>query len=118
MLQLSRSGLGELLSGPIKKGKSSFFFDANHNMVDNNSIINALVLDPSLNIVSFQQDVGVPTRRTGFSPRFDFAINDKNTIVNAVQLWPRDDQESGHWRRFAAVTCVRVKEQRARVAAH
>jgi hypothetical protein len=68
-------------SGPIKKGKSSFFFDANHNMVDNNSIINALVLDPSLNIVSFQQDVGVPTRRTGFSPRFDFAINDKNTIV-------------------------------------
>jgi|CXWL01.1.fsa_nt_gi hypothetical protein len=72
---------GGNLSGPIRKGKSSFFFDINNRQNDDNAIINASILDPSLNIVSLRQDVTRPNRRFGFSPRIDFAINDTNTVV-------------------------------------
>jgi hypothetical protein len=72
---------GGFLSGPIKSKKSSFFVDINQNQRDENSVISAIILDPSLNIVNFQQDVTVPTRRFSISPRVDYAINDKNTIV-------------------------------------
>lgn len=72
---------GGNLSGPIQKGKSSFFIDVNNRDIDNNAIINALILDQSLNPVSFQQDVQIPSRRLSISPRFDYAINDKNTLV-------------------------------------
>jgi hypothetical protein len=72
---------GGSVSGPIQKGKSSFFLDINNRDVDNNTIINALVLDPALNVVPFQQDVRIPTRRLSFSPRFDYQLNDSNTLV-------------------------------------
>lgn len=72
---------GGNFGGPIKKGKASFFVDVNHNSVDNNALINAQILDPSFNIVTFRQDIGVPTTNFRLSPRVDFSINDKNTAV-------------------------------------
>ena len=72
---------GGNVSGPIQKGKSSFFLDINNRDVDNNTIVNAIILDPSLNPVPFQQEFQIPNRRLSFSPRFDFALNDKNTLV-------------------------------------
>ncbi|MBK9164950.1 MAG: TonB-dependent receptor [Acidobacteria bacterium] len=71
---------GGNVSGPVQKGKSSFFVDINNRDIDANTIINAQVLDANLNVVPFQQDVQVPTRRFSFSPRFDYQINDKNTL--------------------------------------
>lgn len=72
---------GGNVSGPIQKGKSSYFFDINNRDVDNNTIVNAIILDPLLNPVPFQQEFQIPNRRFSFSPRFDFALNDKNTLV-------------------------------------
>ena len=72
---------GGNLSGPIQKGKSSFFLDLQNRDVDNNAVVNALILDPTLNPVLFQQEFQVPSRRLSINPRFDFAINDKNTLV-------------------------------------
>ncbi|HEX6126740.1 MAG TPA: carboxypeptidase regulatory-like domain-containing protein [Pyrinomonadaceae bacterium] len=72
---------GGNVSGPIQKGRSSFFLDINNRDVDNNTIVNALILDAALNPVPFQQEFQIPNRRFSFSPRFDFAINDKNTLV-------------------------------------
>ncbi len=72
---------GGNVSGPIQKGKSSFFLDVNNRDVDNNTVINALILDPNLNPVDFRQDVQIPSRRFSISPRFDYALNDKNTLV-------------------------------------
>ncbi len=74
-------GFGGNLSGPITKGKSSFFLDVNNNQQDNNAIINAQIIDSGYNIVGFRKDVGVPTRRFSIAPRFDLALNDKNTLV-------------------------------------
>src|SRR6185503_11257684 len=72
---------GGNLSGPIQKGKSSFFVDINSRNVDENAVINAFILDENLNIVPFNQEVQVPTRRFSFSPRFDYQINKNNTLV-------------------------------------
>ncbi len=72
---------GGNISGPIQKKKSSFFFDISNRDVDGNAVINALVLDPSLNITNFNREVVVPARRFSIGPRIDYAINDKNTLV-------------------------------------
>lgn len=72
---------GGSISGPIRKGKSSFSLDINNRDNDNNAIVNAQILDPSLNIIGFRRDVRVPTKRFNIAPRFDFAFNSKNTMV-------------------------------------
>lgn len=72
---------GGNISGPIRKGKASYFLDINQRDIDNNSIINALILDPTFNVTSFRRDVQVPTKRFSIAPRVDYAINDKNTLV-------------------------------------
>jgi hypothetical protein len=72
---------GGNFSGPIIKKKASFFVDLNNRDVDNNAVVNAIILDPNLNPIPFQQEFVVPTRRFSFAPRVDYQINDKNTLV-------------------------------------
>src|SRR5688572_10579337 len=76
-----RRSYGGNFSGPIQKGKSSFFVDISNREEDNNAVLNAIILDAALNPVPFQEEFTVPTRRFQFSPRFDYAINDSNTLV-------------------------------------
>jgi hypothetical protein len=72
---------GGNVSGPIQKGKSSFFLDISNRQIDNASVVNALILDPTFSIVPFQQEFRIPNRRFSVAPRFDYQINDKNTLV-------------------------------------
>ncbi len=72
---------GGNFSGPVVKGKSSFFVDVNQRTNDSNSVVNALILDSNLNAVPFQQEFQLPNERFSISPRFDYAINDNNTLV-------------------------------------
>lgn len=72
---------GGNLSGPVISKKASFFMDFERRETDDNELILATILDPSLNIVSLSEGVLVPRRVTTFSPRFDYQLNDKNTIV-------------------------------------
>jgi hypothetical protein len=72
---------GFTLSGPVTAKKSSFFFDFQRREVDDNDVVNALVLDSSLNAVRFNQTIQQPRRFMTFSPRFDYAINQNHTIV-------------------------------------
>jgi hypothetical protein len=72
---------GGNLSGPISKKKSSFFFDFEKRDINDDAIINATILDPAFNIVSFSDTVPLPNRRTSFSPRIDYQLNAKNTLV-------------------------------------
>jgi hypothetical protein len=67
--------------GPIIKNRASFFVDAEHEAADNNSLINALILDPNLNVSPFQRAVITPSKNIEFSPRIDLKINDNNTLV-------------------------------------
>src|SRR2546422_1820921 len=72
---------GGNLSGPISKKKASFFLDFEKRDINDEAIINATILDPSLNIISFSQSAPLPNRRTEFSPRIDYQINANNTLV-------------------------------------
>ncbi|MFN3329451.1 MAG: carboxypeptidase regulatory-like domain-containing protein, partial [Pyrinomonadaceae bacterium] len=72
---------GGNISGPIQKGKSSFFLDISERDINNGSVVNATVLDSSLNIVPFRREFTIPTRRFSISPRFDYQINENNTLV-------------------------------------
>ena len=72
---------GGQLSGPISKKKSSFFFDFERRDINDQAVVNATILDPSLNIGTLRESVPIPNRRTEFSPRLDYQINANNTLV-------------------------------------
>ena len=72
---------GGNLSGPLQKKKSSFFLDFSNRDIAGSTVVNATILDPSLNIVAFRQDITQPTKRLNVSPRFDYQINANNTLV-------------------------------------
>jgi len=72
---------GGNISGPISKKKASFFFDFEKRDINDDAIINATILDPAFNIISFRDTVPLPNRRFDFSPRVDYQINAKNTLV-------------------------------------
>ncbi|HET7286765.1 MAG TPA: hypothetical protein VFI71_04815, partial [Pyrinomonadaceae bacterium] len=69
------------LSGPVVKGKASFFFSFGRTETDDNELIRATVLDDNLNTVEFGNAFLTPRRNTFLSPRFDYAINHNNTLV-------------------------------------
>jgi hypothetical protein len=71
--------------GPITKKKSSFFVDFEKRDTDNQAVINATVLDPNFNIVSFADTFPLPARRYSFSPRIDYALNATNTLVGRYE---------------------------------
>jgi hypothetical protein len=72
---------GGNVSGPIIAKKLSFFFDFQRREVDDNDDITAIILDPALNPIPFNETILSPTRRTTFSPRLDWQINETNTLV-------------------------------------
>ncbi len=86
---------GGNLSGPVIKKKASFFLDLERRDIYNNEVINATVLDPSFNAVPFGLAVITPSRRTTFSPRFDYQLNANNTLVARYSYARSSDLNSG-----------------------
>lgn len=72
--------------GPLIKNRVSVFVDVDHEHADNNVLINALVLDPVLNITPFQLAVLVPATDLEFSPRVDLKLNQNHTLVGRYSL--------------------------------
>ena len=72
---------GGSLSGPVTKGKSSFFVDFQRRVIDDNAIINATILNSNLIPGPFNLALLTPTRFFSFSPRFDYQLNQGNTLV-------------------------------------
>jgi hypothetical protein len=72
---------GGSVSGPITRGKSSFFLDVQRRITDDNSIINAQVLNANLIPTPFNVALLVPNRFFSVSPRFDYQLNQANTLV-------------------------------------
>lgn len=87
---------GGNLSGPIIAKKASFFLDFERREIDDNSVVNAFILDQNnLNApaVPFSLAVVTPSRRTTFSPRFDYQLNTANTLV-ARYTYARTSQQN------------------------
>jgi hypothetical protein len=72
---------GGNVSGPIIAKKLSFFVDFSRQETDSNAVVNATILDPSLNIIPFAQALVTPQRQYDFGPRLDWQVNAKHTVV-------------------------------------
>jgi hypothetical protein len=92
---------GGNFSGPISSKRASFFFDVQRNETDDNDVINAIILDPALNVVPFLETVVTPRRTTTFSPRLDYQINSTNTLVARYTYQTSERQNMGLGSGFA-----------------
>jgi hypothetical protein len=70
------------VSGPLIKNRLSLFTDLEREAIDNNTLVNALVLDSSLNVVPFVHSFVTPTVNWDFGQRLDWQINSKHTLVS------------------------------------
>jgi hypothetical protein len=86
---------GGNISGPVIKNKASFFLSLDNRQIDNGSIVNATVVDSNYNIVPVQQELTIPSRRFSIGPRFDYQVNDNNTIVARYEYERRTSQNQG-----------------------
>jgi hypothetical protein len=72
---------GGSINGPIMSKRATFFVNFFKRDIDDNAIVNATILDSSLNKVTFSQAIVAPIRRTEVSPRFDYQLTKNNTLV-------------------------------------
>ncbi len=82
-------------SGPILQKRASFFTSAEYDHTDNNSLIKAVVLDPSLQPVPFSIAVVAPETEIEFSPRFDIQLNKNHTLVARYEFEQEKASNSG-----------------------
>ena len=85
---------GGNVGGPLSK-KASFFVDADRRDVGELSAVNAVILDPNLNVTPFSEAVLNPTWRTAVSPRVDYQLTPKNTLVARYTYMQRASDNNG-----------------------
>jgi hypothetical protein len=82
------------VGGPINK-RASYFFSAQRRDINDNSIINAFVLDPSFNTSRFSQAILNPRVRTNISPRVDYQLSANNTLTVRYQFVDNNEKNDG-----------------------
>ena len=81
--------------GPLTR-RSSFTVDAQRNMVDNGSITNAVTVNPqTLALESLAGIVVTPGRYTNVSPRIDYQLGEKNTLMFRYGITHSDVRDAG-----------------------
>lgn len=85
---------GGRISGPLNK-KSSFGLDIEGRNVDENAVINATILNTELIPTPFQQAVVTPQTRYSISPRLDYALSDRHTMVLRYAYSPMSSDNRG-----------------------
>ncbi len=82
------------LGGPLSK-KASFFVDAQRRNINDQVVVSAMVLDPTLNPSPFSAAVPHPRTRTNIGPRVDYQLGKNNTLTVRYQYWRDADQNEG-----------------------
>src|SRR5881394_415063 len=77
--------VGVTLTGPIKKQKASFGLEFERRSINENAFILATTLDSNLNFQNINQGLLQPQSRNTISPRLDYMINTKHTLVVRYQ---------------------------------
>ena len=85
---------GATVGGPLSK-KSSFSLDAERRAVDENAIVNATILDASLVPQSFNQAVVTPQTRLFLTPRIDYQLSPKVTLVGRYTYSRSESENQG-----------------------
>ncbi len=82
------------VSGPIGK-KASFFLDYQHRNIDNNDVVSAVVLNPSLVQTPFSQALSAPNTLNIIDPRIDFELSPNNIASVTYQVSLQNQQNQG-----------------------
>ncbi len=82
------------ISGPLGK-KASFFVDAERRNINQNSLIDATILDANLNPVAFSEAISNPRTRTSVSPRIDFQVSKNNTLTARYEFEQNNQENQG-----------------------
>lgn len=82
------------IGGPLSK-RASFFLDGFRRDIQNNSVVSAFVLSPSLTPEPFNTVVINPMARTEISPRFDFQLGKSNVLTVRYQFWEDIEDNEG-----------------------
>jgi Carboxypeptidase regulatory-like domain len=80
--------------GPLGK-KASFFVDLFRRDVNDSSVVNATVLDQSLNPTAYNTAVLNPQSRMNISPRLDLQLSKNNVMSVRYQRWSNNGTGNG-----------------------
>jgi hypothetical protein len=87
--------LGGNFSGPIRAGRASFFLTVDHRHTNDNAIINAIVLSPSLVPEPFIRTVIVPRNQINFTARLDVQVNSNHTLNTRYSFYRNRSRNAG-----------------------
>jgi hypothetical protein len=83
------------LGGSLGK-KASFFTNIERRNLNELSIVNTPIVDPTtLQITQFTDAVPNPRARTNFSQRFDYQVSATNTLTARYQYWRNNESDDG-----------------------
>jgi hypothetical protein len=82
------------VGGPINK-RTSFYVDAQRRNIEDDSVVNAIVLDENFNQSPLSEAVPTPQSRTTVSPRLDTQFGTNNTFSARYQFWQNGATEQG-----------------------
>ncbi len=85
---------GGNISGSLNS-KTSIFLDAERRNIDDNGIVNAITLSPSLEPTPLNTTLPLPMRRTEFSPRIDYQLSNTNTLMFRYSFTENDQYNQG-----------------------
>lgn len=80
--------------GPVYK-KGSFFITAARRLINDTGAVDALILDPNLNPVAFNQAVPNARRLTIINPRIDYQLTANNLLSTRYQWYDSSDSSDG-----------------------
>jgi hypothetical protein len=93
--QYQQKFYGLNLSGPMRKQKASFGFDFERRVIDENAFILATTLNDQLQPSTLNQAIVTPQTRTTWSPRLDFQLSPKTTLVLRYQQGRTTQEREG-----------------------
>ena len=82
------------VGGPLSK-KASFFFTFFRRDIQDNSIVSAFILSPTLTQTPLSQAVASPSTRTNLSPRFDYQLSANNVLTVRYQFFDNNARNGG-----------------------
>jgi hypothetical protein len=85
---------GGNVGGPLSK-KASFFLDFQRRNINDLAVVNAEVLDPSLQPIAFSSAIPNPRTRTNITPRLDYQLGANNTLTFRYQLTRDSNTNAG-----------------------
>lgn len=98
------------LTGPLQQ-KASFTVQVEQRNIGQTAVINALLLDPSLNPVVYRDSILNPTTNTEVSARFDYQFNENHTLMGRYE-WEKNTETNAGLDSFSLPSTAYTSDER------